>query len=186
MNAGLCVSRVYHSRLSSIVGKGLCIHCYLMNSPSEQRDSSAWLSPHPCCAIGHGQCLLPATWSQQPLQPLLQALHPHEKDAAFLTSSRCLHLLCHVGVRGCMSLPWPQNRKKGALESKLTKVCFPSCPMPCIMLQVFHLEKRVSQEPCLRDRGSLGLKPGEQTWKDFKLLANTAQREARSSERNWG
>ncbi|KAK2106419.1 hypothetical protein P7K49_015933 [Saguinus oedipus] len=49
-----------------------------------------------------------------------------------------------------------------------------------------HLEKTASQEPCLRDCGSFGLKPGEQTWKDFKLLANTAQIEARSSGRNWG
>ena len=43
-----------------------------------------------------------------------------------------------------------------------------------------HLEKRACQGPWLRECGSLGLRPREQTWKDLELLANKAQIEAKS------
>lgn len=59
------------------------------------------------------------------------------------------------------------------------------CPGPCIKFQVPHLEKRASQS--LAERAcSLGLKPGRQAWKDWRLLANKAQIEARVSDRSQG
>lgn len=47
------------------------------------------------------------------------------------------------------------------------------------------MEKRASQS--LAERAcSLGLKPGRQAWKDWRLLANKAQIEARVSDRSQG
>lgn len=60
------------------------------------------------------------------------------------------------------------------------------CPGPWVTLQVACLEKRASRELWLREHGGRGLKPGEQTWKDLRMLANKAQREASSSDRNRG
>lgn len=78
-----------------------------------------------------------------------------------------------LGPRTGRKEPWSPSWRRSVSRHA-------QCPAWCSRCSIWR------REPCLRDCGSLGLKPGEQTWKDFKLLANTAQREARSSERNWG
>lgn len=100
-------------------------------------------------------------------------------DILFVPTALCLNQLLYVPflVAG--------QRERRAFQSVLAEACSPY-PGSWVMLQVPHVEKRASQEPWLREHGSQGWKPGEQTWRDLRTLANKAQREANSFARNWG